>query len=81
MDVVLAGGQENSTAVQTPYFDWVQREADPNVIAKVPAAYVPMLQTTEAVAERHGITREAQNLYGLESQRRTTRARRRFARS
>ncbi|MBN9887161.1 acetyl-CoA C-acyltransferase [Salipiger abyssi] len=74
MDVVLAGGQENISAVQTPYFDWVQKEADPNVVARVPAAYMPMLQTAETVADRYGISREAQDAYALESQRRTARA-------
>lgn len=74
MDVVLAGGQENISAVQAPYFDWVQKDADPNVIAKVPGAYMPMLKTAETVAERYGITREAQDLYALESQQRTARA-------
>jgi acetyl-CoA C-acetyltransferase/acetyl-CoA acyltransferase len=74
MDVVLAGGQENISAVQAPYFDWVQKEADPNVIAQVPAAYMPMLQTAETVAARYGISREAQDRYAFESQRRTARA-------
>lgn len=74
MDVVLAGGQENISAVQAPYFEWVQKEADPNVIAQVPAAYMPMLKTAETVAARYGISREAQDLYALESQRRTARA-------
>ncbi len=71
MDVVLAGGQENTSAVQTPYFEWVQKEADPNVTARVPAAYMPMLKTAETVAKRYGITREAQDLYALQSQQRT----------
>jgi len=62
------------SAVQGPYFEWVQKEADPNVIARVPTAYMPMLQTAETVAERYGVSREAQDLYALESQRRTARA-------
>lgn len=74
MDVVGAGGQENVTAVQTPYFDWVQAEADPAVRALVPAAYMPMLQTAEVVASRYRISRAAQDVYALQSQERTAAA-------
>ncbi|EHK54812.1 MULTISPECIES: acetyl-CoA C-acyltransferase [Allomesorhizobium] len=74
MNIVAAGGQENISAVQGRYFDWVSAEADAAVTAKVPAAYMPMLKTAEVVAERYGITREAQDLYALESQARTARA-------
>ncbi len=74
MDIVVAGGHENISAVQTPYMDWVAREVDPNVIAKAPHAYMPMLQTAELVAERYGITREMQDRYALLSQQRTAAA-------
>lgn len=71
MDVVLAGGQENITAVQKAYFEAVMAEQDPQVIARMPNAYMPMLKTAEFVAEKYGISREAQDRYSLESQRRT----------
>ena len=74
MDVVLAGGQENISAVQQPYFEWIQSEVDHNVTAKVLTAYMPMLKTAEIVAKRYGISREAQDLYAYESQQRTARA-------
>jgi len=74
MQVVVAGGQENVSAVQNRYFEWVQGETDPNVIACAAHAYMPMLQTAEVVANRYGISREAQDRYALESQRRTARA-------
>lgn len=74
MDVVLAGGQENISAVQTPYMDWVAREQDPAVIARAVHAYMPMLQTAEFVAKKYGISREVQDRYALESQRRTATA-------
>ncbi len=74
MQVVVAGGQENVSAVQNRYFEWVQGETDPNVIARAAHAYMPMLQTAEVVAKRYGIPREAQDRYALESQRRTARA-------
>lgn len=74
MDVVVAGGQENISAVQTPYMDWVAREQDPAVIARAVHAYMPMLQTAEFISQKYGISREVQDRYALESQRRTAAA-------
>ena len=74
MDVVAAGGQENISAVQDAYFSWTMREADPAVVQSVPHAYMPMLQTAEFVAHKYGISREAQDDYALESQKRTAAA-------
>jgi acetyl-CoA C-acetyltransferase/acetyl-CoA acyltransferase len=81
MDIVAAGGQENISAVQKTYFDWASSEADPRVVAHSQHAYMPMLQTAEFVAAKYGISREAQDRYALESQRRTDLAQRqgRFA--
>jgi acetyl-CoA C-acetyltransferase len=44
---------------------------DPALVERHPAAYMPMLQTAEVVAERFNISREAQDEYGLQSQERT----------
>ena len=74
MQVVLAGGQENISAVQTPYLEWVAKEKDENVTKHAPQAYMPMLLTAEFVAKKFGISREAQDIYSLESQRRTAAA-------
>lgn len=74
MRVVVAGGQENISAVQKGYFDWASAEADPAVKDKVPHAYMPMLQTAEFVANKYRISREAQDLYALQSQQRTAAA-------
>jgi acetyl-CoA acetyltransferase family protein len=74
MDMVVAGGQENISALQTPYMDWVNREIDPNVVAHAPHAYMPMLQTAEIVARKYGISRDAQDQYSLRSQQRTAAA-------
>jgi acetyl-CoA acetyltransferase family protein len=71
MQIVVAGGQDNISAVQSRYFDWATQERDPNVIAAAAHAYMPMLETAEFVVKRYGITREAQDGYALESQRRT----------
>lgn len=74
MDVVAAGGQENISAVQERYFAWTSEEADPNVVAKTPHAYMPMLRTAEFVARKYGVSREAQDEYALQSQQRTAAA-------
>lgn len=74
MRVVVAGGHENVSAVQSAYFDWASREADPAVKAKAENAYMPMLLTAEFVARKYGISRGAQDRYALESQRRTAAA-------
>ncbi|MDB6001970.1 MAG: uncharacterized protein JWP52_3669 [Rhizobacter sp.] len=74
MEVVVAGGQDNISAVQTPYFDWALKEADAAVTARAEHAYMPMLQTAEFVARRYGVSREAQDGYAAQSQRRTASA-------
>ncbi len=74
MQVVAAGGQENISAVQAAYFDWVAREKDPNVERLAPTAYMPMLMTAENVVRKFGISREAQDAYALVSQQRTAAA-------
>ena len=74
MDVVVAGGHDSISAVQDAYMAWVAKEKDPNVIAHAPNAYMPMLQTAEFVAKKYGISRDAQDRYSLESQRRTAAA-------
>jgi acetyl-CoA acetyltransferase family protein len=74
MEVVVAGGQDNISAVQPAYFEWLTREKDPNVEKLAPHAYMPMLQTAEYVARKFGITRAAQDAYALSSQQRTAAA-------
>lgn len=75
MDIVVAAGQDNISAVQQDYFAAVQRNQDPAVTACAAHAYMPMLETAEFVANRYGISREQQDAYALESQRRTARRR------
>ena len=71
MDITVGGGAENISAVQTPYFEWAMREKDPDVIAHAEHAYMPMLLTAENVSRKYKISRDVQDLYALESQRRT----------
>ena len=76
MDVVVAGGHENITAVQKAYFESMAGNFDDALLRKSPNAYMPMLQTAEFVAKKYGISREAQDLYALASQHRTAQAQR-----
>jgi acetyl-CoA acetyltransferase len=71
MDIVVAGGQDNISAVQNQYLQWVSDQKDPNVIEKAENAYMPMLLTAEFVVNRYGISREQQDEYALQSQQRT----------
>ena len=71
MDVVAAGGQESISLVQTPE---MRVMPDPELLAMHGAVYMPMLQTAETVAQRYGISREAQDEYALRSQQRTAAA-------
>lgn len=74
MDIIVAGGQDNISAVQNDYMPWTSKSADPAVINAAQHAYMPMLQTAEFVASKYGISRESQDAYALESQRRTAAA-------
>jgi len=74
MEIVAAGGQENISAVQDAYVRWVNADADANVVARVPHAYMPMLDTAEFVARRYGVDRPAADRYALQSQQRVAQA-------
>ncbi|GAB1407143.1 acetyl-CoA C-acyltransferase [Thermomonas brevis] len=76
MDVVLAGGVESISLVQTPE---MRVGADPELLAIAPDIHMPMLQTAEVVARRYGIPRERQDAYALCSQQRTAAAQERGA--
>lgn len=74
MDVVVAGGQESISLVQNDYLNWVSAQRDSNVVARARHAYAGMLSTAEHVASRYNVSREAQDAYSLQSQRRTAAA-------
>ena len=76
MDVVLAGGVESISLVQTPE---MRVGADPELLAIAPDIHMPMLQTAEIVARRYDIPRERQDAYALRSQQRTAAAQERGA--
>ena len=70
-DVVVAGGVESISIVQNA---GMRFELDEGLIAQVPNAYMPMLDTAETVAARYNITRDASDAYALQSQQRTAAA-------
>ncbi len=71
MDVVLAGGQESISMVQTKE---MRISPDKELVAMHDDIYMPMLQTAEVVAKRYGISRDVMDEYSLESQMRTAKA-------
>ncbi|MEL6540744.1 MAG: acetyl-CoA C-acyltransferase [Pseudomonadota bacterium] len=71
MDVVVGGGQESISLVQTPE---MRVQPDPSLIAMHKDIYMPMLSTAETVAVRYNVSREAQDEYALQSQMRTAAA-------
>ena len=71
MDVAIGGGVESISLVQTPE---MRVAPDKELLAMHGDIYMPMLQTAEIVASRYGISRAAQDEYGLQSQQRTAAA-------
>jgi acetyl-CoA C-acetyltransferase len=71
MDVVLAGGVESISLVQT---NDLRVDPDPALIDLQGDVYMPMLDTAEVVSRRYGISRERQDEYALQSQQRTANA-------
>ena len=67
-DAAIGGGVES--------ISMLQRDASPHpaVRQQYPGVYMVMGDTAEVVAKRYGISRQAQDEYALESQRRTARA-------
>ena len=72
-DVVIAGGVESISLVQNRHKNSYRFQSEA-VIAAEPAAYIPMIETAELVAERYAISRAAQDEYALRSQQRTAQA-------
>jgi len=67
--VAVAGGLENISLVQPTMNRHMYKDAW--LEDHVPSVYMPMIETADIVAARYGISREAQDEYALESQRRT----------
>ena len=73
MPIVVGGGLESISLVQNEHMN-LFRAADPTLMKIKPEIYMAMLDTAEVVTKRYGVSREAQDVYSLESQRRTAAA-------
>jgi acetyl-CoA C-acetyltransferase len=71
MDVVVAGGVESISLVQTPE---MRLGPDPELLSMHNGVYMPMIQTAEVVGKRYTVSRERQDRYALRSQQLTAKA-------
>lgn len=67
---VLVGGVESISMVQPP----VRNSREAWIETNKPDLYMPMIETADIVAKRYGISRDAQDALGLQSQQRTAAA-------
>jgi acetyl-CoA C-acetyltransferase len=73
VEVAVAGGVESISLVQNDHMNRFHA-IDDELMAMKPELYMSMLETAEVVAERYQISRERQDEYSLECQRRTAAA-------
>jgi acetyl-CoA C-acetyltransferase len=71
--VTVGGGLESISLVQNEHMN-IHRAFDPWINEHRPDLYMSMLETAEIVADRYGVSREAQDEYALQSQARTAAA-------
>jgi acetyl-CoA C-acetyltransferase len=69
---MIAGGVESISHIRTR--DSGDSGMDPWMLENKPDLYLPMIDTADIVAARYGISREAQDRFSAESQRRTEEA-------
>jgi acetyl-CoA C-acetyltransferase len=70
--IVVAGGVESISLVQGHRNK--MHDVDPWLMERMPALWMPMIETADLVGRRYGIDREAQDEYALSSQQRTAKA-------
>lgn len=68
--VMVGGGVESISLVQMGGKMNMHHFTEDKLMAAQPALWMSMVETAEIVAERYGVTREAQDLYALQSQQR-----------
>lgn len=71
MDIVVAGGVESISLVQTGE---MRLGPDPELLSMHNGVYMPMIDTAEIVGNRYGISRERCDEFALRSQQRTAAA-------
>ncbi|NPC59330.1 acetyl-CoA C-acyltransferase [Caenimonas soli] len=69
---IVAGGVESISGIRTR--DDAENGTDPWILEHKPELYLSMIETADIVAARYGISREAQDRFSAESQRRTEEA-------
>lgn len=72
--IIAAGGLESISLVQLSGKMNMHMATESALLKRKPALWMSMLETAEIVAERYGISREAQDQYAFESQMRTAQA-------
>ena len=73
IDVAVAGGAESISLTLNKHAP-AYRNRSEGVLAADPTAYMQMIETAEIVAERYGVSREAQDAFALLSQQRAAAA-------
>src|SRR6202158_802287 len=73
MQIAVGGGVESVSLVQNDKMVRTRGD-DPEVVRRIPALYMTMIETAEIVADRYKISREVQDEYALRSQQRTAAA-------
>ncbi|WP_375412869.1 acetyl-CoA C-acyltransferase [uncultured Bradyrhizobium sp.] len=73
VEIAIGGGGESISLVQNDHANKFHA-VDPELVAIKKDVYMAMLDTAETVARRYNISRERQDEYSLESQRRTASA-------
>jgi acetyl-CoA C-acetyltransferase len=73
MTIAVGGGVESVSFVQGDKMVRTRGD-DPELMARIPALYMTMIETAEIVADRYKVTREMQDEYALRSQQRTAAA-------
>lgn len=73
MQITVGGGVDSVSLVQNDKMNRF-RAADPWLVKNLPQIYMTMIETAEIVADRYGVSREAQDQYSLQSQQRTAQA-------
>jgi acetyl-CoA C-acetyltransferase len=70
MTTAIGAGVESISLVQNEHANRY-RARDPWLVSQLPQIYMTMIETAEIVADRYGVSREAQDEYALRSQQRT----------
>ena len=71
---MIAGGVESISGIRRSEGGGVDSGIDPWINAHKPELYMAMIETADIVASRYGISREAQDRFSVESQRKTAQA-------